>query len=208
METHTIQAELRTDVGKGVARKLRALGKIPAVAYGVGSVPVGLAVEAKEFRTLKKAPLGWNTPVNIAIEGGDDITLAVLKAVQKHPVNGELLHADFQLLAAGAEVTVRVPVTTSGKAVGAALGGSIQCPLRQIDLICAPENIPAVVNVDVTPFGIGDKMMLQDLPLPDGCRVASRHNPPVVACVGKRGARIEEDAAPGEAADEEGVAEE
>lgn len=190
METHTIQAEARATIGKGVSRKLRAAGKIPAVAYGPGTEPIGLAIETKQLQLLKKAERGWNTPVTIAVDGGDDISLAVLKDVQRHPVSGKLLHADFMRVQPGAEVTVRVPVKVVGKAAGAELGGRIQTPMREIELICLAAKIPAVVEVDVTPLNINDKILLQVLPLPEGTRPASRHNPPVVACVGKRGGAV------------------
>ncbi len=193
MENHTINAEARPGTGKGVARKLRADGKVPAVAYGLGGEAVGLAIPAKQFALLKKASRGWNTPVTIAVEGGEDIPLAVLKDVQRHPLSGKLLHADFVRVVPGAEVTVRVRVVTVGKAPGTELGGSLQTPMREIDIICAPENVPAVIEVDVSELNINDKVLLHTMTLPEGLRVASKHNLPVVSCVGKRGGGIDDE---------------
>ncbi len=190
METYTINAEARPGTGKGVARKLRAAGKVPVVAYGLGGDPVGLAVPAKQFVLLKKASRGWNTPVHIVVEGGEDIPLAVLKDVQRHPLSGALLHADFIRVVPGANVTVRVRVVTVGKAAGTEFGGTLQTPMREVDIICAPEHVPAVVEIDVTNLKIGDKILLHALPLPVGCRPASKLNLPVVACVGKRGGAV------------------
>jgi len=199
MQNHTIQAEARSGTGKGLARKLRADGKIPAVAYGGGKEGVSLTIPAKQLQLLKKADRGWNTPVTIEVDGGETIPVAVLKDVQRHPVTGRVLHADFQLVEGDAKVLVRVPVSTTGKAAGAAMGGSIRVSLREIELLCAPADIPKVLEIDVTPMNIGDTVLLQDLPMPKGCKVASRHNPPILACVGKRGAKVVE-----ETEDEEG----
>ena len=192
MENHTITAEARPETGKGVARKLRAVGKVPAVAYGLGGHAIGLAIPAKELALLRKASRGWNTPVTIAVEGGEDIPLAVLKAVQRHPINGKILHADFIRVVPGAPVTVRVRIVVVGKAPGTELGGSLQTPMREIDVICAPEHVPAVIKVDVSALQINDKVLLHDLPLPEGCRPASKFNEPVVSCVGKRGGLLGE----------------
>jgi len=189
MELHTLSAEARTGTGKGVARKARAAGRIPAVVYGGDADPASLTIDPADLRRLKNQPLGWNTPLTLSVEGGADVSPAMLTAVQRHPVSGKLLHADFVRVATGGEVKVKVPVKVSGRAVGLTLGGRVSLSLPEVDLICAVDAIPAAVEIDVTPLNIGDKILLQDLVTPDGSRVASRHNPPVVAVVGKRGAR-------------------
>jgi len=190
MELHTFQAEARNATGKGVARKVRGTGRIPAVVYGNGE-PAPLTIDPKELRRLKSQPLGWNTPLTLTIDGGDDVPAAMLVDVQRHPVSGKLLHADFRRVTEKDTVTVIVPVTVSGKAAGLTLGGRISLAMPEVKLVCAIDSIPAKVDIDVTPLQITDKVFLQDLPLPNGVKVASRHNPSVVACVGKRGAREE-----------------
>jgi large subunit ribosomal protein L25 len=190
MELHTLQAEARSATGKGVARKVRGAGRIPAVVYGGAHEPAALSVDPKDLRRLKTQPLGWNTPLTLAVDGGDDIAAAMLVAVQRHPVSGELLHADFRRVNDGDLVKVRVPVAITGRAKGITLGGRVSVSLPEIDLLCRLDAIPQAVTIDVTPMDIGDKVMLQGIALADGCKVASRHNPPIVAVVGKRGARV------------------
>lgn len=204
MELHTLQAEARTATGKGVARKARAAGRIPAVVYGGTGDSAPLTLDPKDLRRLKTARLGWNTPLTITIDGGDDVAVAMLADVQRHPVSGHLLHADFIRVSEGDMVRVRVPVKMEGRAAGIALGGRISLSLPEVDVFCAIDAIPSVIIVDLTPLEINDKVLLQDLVVPEGCKVASRHNPPVVACVGKRGARVEE----GEEEEEEEESEE
>ncbi|MCO4771170.1 MAG: 50S ribosomal protein L25 [Deltaproteobacteria bacterium] len=202
MELHTLSAEARTASGKGGARKIRAGGRIPAVVYGGDAAPASLSLDPKDLLRLKNQPLGWNTPLTLAVEGGDDVADVMLAEVQRHPVSGRLLHADFRRITG--LVGVRVPVNVSGKAKGLTLGGRVSLSMPEIDLLCAADKIPAVLEIDVTPLDIGDKILLQDLPMPEGCKVASRHNPPIVAVVGKRGGGGDED----EADEDEDAAEE
>ena len=189
MELHTLEAEARTGTGKGIARKLRAAGRIPAVAYGLGLDPLSMTIDPRALTRLKGVGRGWNTPLNLVVEGAADVGLALLKSVQAHPLTDELLHADFIRVRPEDDVTVRVPLRVEGKAAGITLGGRISQSLREVELICALESIPDVVIVDVTPLQIGEQVTLQTLVLPPGCRAASRNDPSVVACVGKRGPR-------------------
>ena len=189
MELHTLEAEARTGKGKGVARKLRAAGRIPAVAYGLGQEPLSMTIDPRSLTRLKGVGRGWNSPLKLVVDGANDAGIAMLKSVQSHPLTSALLHADFIRIRPEDEVTVRVPLRVDGKAVGITLGGRISQSLREVDVICALSDIPEVVVIDVTPLEIGDQVTLQSLALPPGCRPASRQDPSVVACVGKRGPR-------------------
>ncbi len=95
MQTQSISARFRPGSGKGTARKLRAEGRIPVVVYGGGGDPIALDLDPRELTNLRKKQLGWNTPVSIAVDGGEDIQLALLKDVQRHPVSGDVIHADL-----------------------------------------------------------------------------------------------------------------
>ncbi len=189
MEYQTIQAEARTDRGKGAARRTRTTGRIPAIAYGGGADAVALSLNPKDLRLLHKGELGWNTPFHLAVEGGDDLGLSMLKAVQKHPLSGELLHADFIRVQEDTPVTVKVPVRLTGKAPGVELGGKLAQPLRDVYIACLPSAIPAAVVVDVSQMGVGDKVLLSSLPSTDGVTVLYRHDATVVNVVRGRVAK-------------------
>ncbi len=193
METQTIQASARTEHGKGVARKLRRSGRIPAVAYGAGGEATSLSLNPAELHQLRKSRLGWNMPVTIEVDGGETIALALLRDVQKHPISRQLLHADFLRVADGETVTVRVPIRLEGKAAGSELGGRIAQPRRFITLVCQPALIPEAVVIDITPLEINDKVTLSELPVPDGCTTVYTTDVTVVACVGRRGGLLDED---------------
>lgn len=187
METETLHAALRTEAGKGAARRLRRTGMIPAVAYNSSGTATSLSVSPAELNRLQKSRLGWNHPVSIQIEGADDIPLALLRDVQRHPISRQLLHADFETLGDGDEVVVQVPVEPTGRAQGQEVGGRINLPQRAIALCCQPAAIPVSIKVDVTPLDVGDKIMLSELTLPEGTRVQFRSDVPIATCIGRRG---------------------
>ena len=107
-----IQAEPRTEFGKGGARRTRRAGKIPAVLYGHGTDPRHIALPAREFGHAIKG--GGNTLLTLQIDGGSE--LALPKAIQRDPIRGDYEHVDLLLVRRGEKVTVEVPVTLTGEA--------------------------------------------------------------------------------------------
>jgi large subunit ribosomal protein L25 len=180
MSYPTIQAEARHESGKGAARRARLSGKIPAVAYGGGGSAIPLMVSPRDLQQLRRSSLGWNSPFLLAVEGRDDVGLAMLQDVQKHPVSGELLHADFKRVQDDTAVVVRVPVRITGKAPGVELGGRLAQTLRDVSLSCVPSRIPEAVVVDVSTMNVGDKVLLSSLPMAEGVSLVFRHDATVV----------------------------
>ena len=97
-----IQAEPRTEFGKGGARRTRRAGKIPAVLYGHGTDPRHIALPAREFSHAIKA--GANTLLTLQLDGSSE--LALPKAIQRHPIRGDYEHVDLLLVRRGEKVTV------------------------------------------------------------------------------------------------------
>jgi len=204
MNTQTIQAEARSETGKGQARKLRASDRIPAIAYGGASDPQELSLDPKALAELRKSPLGWNQPVTIEVDGGDNVGLALLRDVQKHPVSGQVLHADFMRVEEGAEVIVQVPMRLVGKSPGEALGGRISQPKRAVAVRCTPSTIPKAVEIDISGLEVGDRVLLSEVKFPAGVQASFAHDAPAVSCVGRRGGADDlDEAAEGES--EEGA---
>lgn len=208
MNTQTIQAEARAESGKGVAHKLRAVGRIPAVAYGASGAPQQLSLDPKALLELRKSPLGWNQPVAIEVDGGDNVSLAVLREVQRHPVSGHFLHADFLRVTEASEIVMQVPLRLTGKSPGAALGGRISQPKRALAVRCTPGAIPPAIEIDISELNVGDRIMLSELAVPTGVSVSLKVDLPAVSCVGRRGGDdddLGEDDAEGEVEAAEGA---
>jgi large subunit ribosomal protein L25 len=178
----TIQSITRTNTGKGPARRTRAQGKLPAVMYGPGDVGHPIAVDAKDVKAILASPLGKNTLVTLAFEGRS--TLALLKAVEHHPLTREIRHADFYTVTLDRKIVVRVPFVVKGKAKGVASeGGILRQIFRELPVITTADKIPSKIEVDVTTLGLGESLHVRDLNLPEGVAVKLDANQTVVSVV-------------------------
>lgn len=173
MEVGKLNAQLRTTTGTGTSRKIRRGGKIPAVLYGAGEKPVELEVSPTELQKALDPVKGRNTLLHLNIEGGPAGSTAVLlKDAQRHKLRGDVLHADFLRVQLNKPVRANVPLVLTGKAEGVKNGGTMHQVYRTIDLSCLPERIPAKVEIDVSPLGIGQAFHVSDLKLPEGVSAA------------------------------------
>jgi len=170
MATVTLNATPRAEKGKGVARKLRAAGKVPGVIYGHGREPQPLTVSAREFDRLAERVRITSTVIELAMDGKTARTL--IRELQRDPLKRSVLHIDFQELVAGEKVVVSVPLRFTGTADGVKnSGGILEEVIHQIHVRVDPSNIPDHVDVDVTPLTIGHSLHVSDLILPAGVEV-------------------------------------
>lgn len=106
MATASISAEPRSETGKGVARKLRAAGRVPAVVYGHAREAQALSLQTRELEKLLSSISTGSTVVELALGGA--ITKTLIREIQRHPFKKQILHVDFQELVAGEKVTVEI----------------------------------------------------------------------------------------------------
>lgn len=165
----TLTAETRTERGKSAARKLRVAGKVPAVVYGHGEETQALSINAHEIELLFSRISVESTMITLKIEGrkGGDLR-TLIREVQKHPVKANVVHIDFYQLHAGEKLTVHTPIRLVGTPSGVREGGILNQPLDTLDVRCLPDNIPSVIEIDVSGLHIGDSIHVRDLALPDG----------------------------------------
>ncbi|MDT7558779.1 MAG: large subunit ribosomal protein [Pseudonocardiales bacterium] len=157
-----INAEPRTEFGKGAARRTRRAGQIPAVLYGRGSEPVHLALPALDFaRALRDN--GRNAVLTIALEGGPQ--LALPKTVVTHPIRDYIEHVDLLVIKRGEKVVVEVSVHVVGDAVSGAL---ITQELDRLEVEADVSSIPDSLEVSIEGVQIGTQILAGQVPLPDG----------------------------------------
>lgn len=153
-------AEVRTNFGKGFARRLRAAGKIPAVIYGRGSEPQHVALPGHEtMLIIRKA----NALLELEVEGKQQ--LALVKDVQKDPVRQIIEHIDLILVIKGEKVEVEIPVHIEGESFSGTIVDHETTTLKlEVEATDIPENV--VINVD----GLtdGTKIHAKDVTLPKG----------------------------------------
>ena len=181
MATVSLSASARADSGKGVARTLRAAGRIPAVIYGHARAPQSLSLDARELGKLLGRIAAEATVIELSIDGTSARTL--IREVQRHPFKKEILHVDFQELVAGEKVTVRIPITLVGVSEGVRLsGGIMDQPMRELEIRCDPVIIPSHIDVDITALTIGHSVHVSDLKLAEGIEVLTDADATICVC--------------------------
>jgi large subunit ribosomal protein L25 len=188
MEAPVLQAWRRNQSGKGVARKIRAQGMIPAVLYGSGE-NIPLTLQPKEL--LKILTSGENTIFRLQIDGesGGD-RQAIVRDLQRDPLRETLLHADLYRISMDVELTVSVPIVLQGMSREVSdVGGVINQLLHEIEIQCLPSLIPHELTIDVAHLGIGEVLHVRDLPIPQGIQVLVAADE-VVASVSVRGEEV------------------
>ncbi len=167
MANATLAAELRTETGKGVARKLRAAGRVPAVIYGHRREPQGLSVNARELTRLLDRISAGSTVIELGLGATPARTL--IREIQRHPVKRNVVHVDFQELVAGERITVNCPIVFVGTATGVReQGGLLEEVMRELTISVDPSNIPNHIDVDVSAITIGHPLHVRDIRLPEG----------------------------------------
>jgi large subunit ribosomal protein L25 len=159
--------EARTGTGKGVARRLRAGGRIPGVLYGRGREPLPIALDPRALERALRAG-GANTLLDLTVAGRaqQGETVVLVKELQRDPLLGAILHADLYQVDLSRAVEVDVPIHLVGKARGIELGGILEHTLREVRLECLPRAIPEAIELDVSSLDIGDVLHVRDLPFP------------------------------------------
>lgn len=141
-EQTTLEVDVRTEFGKGFARRLRAAGKIPAVLYGHGTEPAHLALPGHETSLIVRHA---NAVIELKIEG--KAQLALVKDVQKDPVRQIIEHIDLIVVKAGEKITVDVPVVVEGESFAGTIVNQDATSLSlEVEATHIPEHI--VVNVE------------------------------------------------------------
>jgi large subunit ribosomal protein L25 len=202
-------AEKRDDSGKGVARKLRAAGRVPAILYGHGMQPLPLSVDSKELFHLFHTGAGANGLVDLVVDGAEH--LAMPREVQRDHIKGRFIHVDFLVVRRDEKIEVDVPIRVVGESPGVKAGGVLEHHLWDIHVECLPQNVPEAIKVDVSALEIGDSLRVADLTAPGGVEILTNPDESVIAAVQPQMAiEVEEEAAEaaeaveGEAAEEEG----
>jgi large subunit ribosomal protein L25 len=166
---NALVAETRDGTGKGVARKLRQAGVMPAVVYGKKRASQPVSVKPEALQKLLRGAAGMNTLIELSL--GDQKATVLVKELQRDPVRGRYLHADFYEVDLTEKVTVSVPVHLVGKAAGIEFGGILDHPIRELLIECLPQEIPQHIEVDVSPLGVNESIHVSDLSLAPGLTI-------------------------------------
>jgi large subunit ribosomal protein L25 len=171
--TTTINAELREDVGKGASRRLRRLGKVPAVVYGGHHDPVTLSVEQDELLHSTENEAFFASILEIKV-GKDQKQQVVVRDMHRHPYKPTIMHIDFMRVSAEEVLKISVPVHFAGEEespAGKASGVVIQHQMTEVEIAALPKDIPEFLEVDLSEMEAGDSVMLSSIVLPEGVTI-------------------------------------
>ena len=202
MTNFALNAEVRSDLGKGASRRLRRnVAMVPAVVYGGDKAPQSISLLAKELAKLLENEAAYSHVIELTVAGA--VETVVIKALQRHPAKGHVLHADFVRVVAGQKLNAHVPLHFINEASSVGVkqqGGEVSHTISEVEVSCQPQDLPEFIEVDLGAMNIGDNVHASQVKLPAGVALVKHgdEDPIVVSIVGKGGAQ----AAEGEAAAE------
>jgi large subunit ribosomal protein L25 len=200
-----IEAEARSDVGKGASRRLRRAGKIPAVLYGAGEQPMSLTTDHDSLMHQLEHEAFFSHILTLKVDGKE--YQAVLKDLQRHPAKPLVMHADFLRVSEKDKLRMHVPLhfVNDDVAPGAKKGGVVNHVMNEVEVVCLAKDLPEFIEADLANVDLGESVHLSDLKLPAGVELVEllhgeEHDLPVATIVGTRASTEAE----GEAAEGEG----
>jgi large subunit ribosomal protein L25 len=171
MEATELKACIRTESGKGPARRLREKEMIPAVFYGRGQDATLLAVNSADLLKIVKAKKK-NIFIKLLVEGETrQEKISLMKELQIEPVSRRFYHADFYEIRMDRKLTLEIPIRFVGTPIGVQNGGELQHLKRELKVSCLPSGLPDFIDLDVSGLDIGNSFKVQDIAVPEGITV-------------------------------------
>jgi len=184
----------RNDNGTGPARRMRKTGRVPGVVYGAGKSSQAIELDHNALARHLKMEAFHASILDMAVEGNREKVL--LRDVQWHPWRAEVLHVDFQRVAADRKIHMKVPLhfVHADTCPGVKEGGIVSHVMNDIDVQCLPDDLPEYIEVDLGALALGQSIHVSELTMPQGVELVARmrQDNPVVATVTLPRAAVEE----------------
>ena len=176
MKTFELVGTPRSEYGKKAAKSFRKENLVPCNLYGNGE-NVTFTVTVDDVRKLIYTP----DTMAVALTIGEAKKMAVVKELQFHPVSEQLLHIDFLEVTEDKPVTVAIPVQLQGHAEGVKAGGKLALEMKKLKVNGIYTQIPNRVEIDVTNLGLGKKLYVEAVTMPEGLKLMN----PADSCVAR-----------------------
>lgn len=188
MEAQQLKCKSRSLLRSSGVKKLRSSGNIPGVVYGHNIDPVSIEISEKAFEKLIKKSESDVIITDLEIEGNDRPARKVLlKNVQHHVLNGNVLHVDFLEVSDVRPVAISVPVQPVGESVGVKnSGGTLGIILNRVNIKALPQHLPSVVKVDISAMKVGDIFYVKDMPELEGVEYTQADNIQIMTIIPPR----------------------
>ena len=173
MAEFELNADIRSEHGKGAVRRLRRDGRTPAIMYGAGQAPVALKLAENLVRRQLSNEAFFSHVLTVKVDGREE--RAVIKSLQRHPATERILHLDLLRVSETQRLTMLVPIHFENEedSPGRRAGGSISHHTTEVEITCLPRDLPEYLAVDTLHLNIGDSIHLSQIPLPEGVEIPS-----------------------------------
>lgn len=207
-DTASLAALPRQAGGKGPARAERRAGRVPAIIYGGDRPPSAVSIDGRRLLRLMGQGGFASSLLDVRIEGGGSERV-IPKEIQRHPVTGAPLHADFLRVSAESELQVPVAVVfiNEDECPGIREGGVLSVVRHEVELVCLADSLPESISADLSGLGPGDSIRITDLAMPEGCRPAVDDRDFMIASIIPPGGPQTEEAEAEDAGDGDGAGE-
>lgn len=181
----TVECQQRPEGSK--PRALRRSGLIPANLYGhKGTESIALTINAKTVERLLKQGSVNNTLIDLNVTDIPWRGKTLLREVQTHPAKGTTYHLSFFAVAGHGDTNVEVPLHFVGESIGVKQeSGILDTVITELQVRCAPDNIPSVIEIDVSNLHVGDSIHIENLNLPQGVTTVVEPSQIVVKVLGR-----------------------
>ncbi|MDG1581552.1 50S ribosomal protein L25/general stress protein Ctc [Pseudomonas sp. GOM6] len=204
MTDFALNADVRSDLGKGASRRLRRNENlVPAVIYGGEKAAQSISLQAKDLAKLLENEAAFSHVLALNVAGATENVL--IKALQRHPAKGYVVHADFVRVVAGQKLTAHVPLHFINEATAVGVkqqGGEISHTINEVEVSCLPKDLPEFIEVDMAKVEVGQTVHLSDLKLPKGIELVALAHGNDLAVSNIHASRVKDDSAEGEGAAE------
>ncbi len=170
METIQLESKDRSTIGKGSARKLRSLGRLPAILYGPKTSSIMLSLDYKQFDKILGEKSAENIIFDLKIDslGKTNSKKVMIKEIQRNPVTRDRLHVDFYEISMEKELEVSIPIYLVNEPIGVTQGGILEHIRRELRISCMPKNLVDKIDIDVSNLDVGQSLHIEDVSFPPG----------------------------------------
>ena len=192
MSKQVLKAELREQTGKGICRRLRSAGRVPAVVYGKGMAPVAVSLGQRELSEAIAGEGGRNHILTLDCAGELNGQNVIVADLLRDSLKGTPRHVDLHKINLADKVKVQVKLILVGTPAGVKAGGFLDFAMHTVEVECLPVHIPGHINVDVTELTIGHSVHVGEIAAPIGATIISDPKAAIVSILGRKGAAEEE----------------
>jgi large subunit ribosomal protein L25 len=167
-----LDTTIRTQTGKGPARRLRSAGKLPAIFYGPKIDPIMLSLDYEQIKKMLKGKSAESIIFDLMIDSDEkgQSKKVMIKEIQRDPVTRDYLHVDLYEIAMEKELEVDIPVYLINTPIGVSNGGILQHMRRELGVLCMPKDLVDKIDVDVSGLDIGQSLQIEDISFPPGLK--------------------------------------